>query len=196
MDAVGFMSAYLWQGGELRSAEAELVGADYDSEINLAVRDLHYEMLMDLTLAPAGIEADCIRFAADEQEVWLYADGRDQRGQRLPARTNCMTSGFLLSAPQWVEWVLSLQRGELIGPESLDALNSWSSSSEALGWGSHAGQWRSHGGAYSPDGVGVRTSVVYRQDEFAASVVSNSKNAPDPSALAKLALDSASGDCP
>lgn len=196
IDAVGFMTAYLYDAARLRALELELASQDdYDVEINLAVRDLHYEILRDLTLEPLGIDADCIRFAAADQEVWLYADGKDQRGLRLPARTNCMTSGFLLSAPDWVDWAAGLHRGELLGPEMRDALNRWDASGEKLGWSGGSGDLRLHGGAYSPDGVGVRTGLVYRRDGFSAAVVTNSANAENMTSIAVDVIETATAGC-
>jgi CubicO group peptidase (beta-lactamase class C family) len=196
LDAAGFVSTYLLHGDGLRNIDATLLGdEDYDAQIDLEVRDRHYEMLMDLTVQPAGLDLDCIRFAWDSQEVWLYADGRDQEGYRLPSRMNCMTSGFLVSAPQWVEWVQALQNGALIDSASLERLNAWDGPEPALGWNSNSTQWRSHGGSYSPEGVGVETTMAYRRDGFAASVVTNSKNADGLSELAKEALEEAATGC-
>lgn len=197
LDAVGFMTAYLGAADELEQSEQRWEGHDdYDREINIAVRNAHLDLLDRHAVRPVGLDLDCIRFGAETQKVWLYADAKDQRGYKLPARSNCMTSGFLVSAPQWVEWAAALYRGELLGNESLGLLYAWDGDRrDALGWSGGFGDVRSHGGGYSPQGVGVRTSLVVTRDGFAASVVANSANAPDPVATATDALYAGLAPC-
>jgi hypothetical protein len=194
-DGVGFMTSYLLFESTLRQIEADAPEPDYDSIVDLAVRDAHYDIVMESVLAPLQIEADCIRFAADEQEVWLYTDGKDQDGYKLPARKNCMTSGFLLSAPQWVEWAHGLWAGGLLGAEALAILNNWGDASSALGWSYKSEAWRGHNGGYAPEGVGVRTALMLREDGYSAAVVANSKNVSGVDELARRALEASAFAC-